>query len=305
MTHPVKLGREMAAYLHPSRRYSVGVDARPPFHGTALWVTVGPPGGGKSALVTEQLAGVGEVISSDRVREEMTGSRADQSRNADVFRTVWDTVAPALARGQSMVVDATMCDAASLGGAAEVASRVGVPLIAAIAAPDLGTCLERNREREHAVPDSVVCRMHLGFCVLAPTLLRVADLVWAPRPPGRAGGRALAKGQAHHQVMFHGRALAMLIRDIDLIAPVPSWAQGDMWVDPVSSELWATDARLYAELAQSLARIAGNEDDRRGAALAILHTLHDVGVAEVSPRLLNGPPLGMHHALHPRFMSRA
>lgn len=67
---------------------------------------VGPSGSGKSRYVKEHYD-ADCVISSDRVRERLTGSLYDQTRNDDVFAAVQKIARARLESGQSTIIDAT------------------------------------------------------------------------------------------------------------------------------------------------------------------------------------------------------
>lgn len=77
-------------------------------HGQSVTVMCGLPGGGKSTKAKE-LAEMtdGILISTDAIREELTGSPNDQSRNREVFDTAFKRLDKAIAEGRNVIWDAT------------------------------------------------------------------------------------------------------------------------------------------------------------------------------------------------------
>lgn len=76
-----------------------------------LTLMVGPSGAGKSTLILDSIAtGVyrkDQIISSDKIREEMLGDFRDQSQNDRVFAYLHDTVKTRMRYGLKTVIDAT------------------------------------------------------------------------------------------------------------------------------------------------------------------------------------------------------
>lgn len=70
-----------------------------------LTVMVGPSGSGKSTFLANEKSY--KVISSDDVREEITGNREDQSQNERVFRILHELVRTRIHAGLDVIVDAT------------------------------------------------------------------------------------------------------------------------------------------------------------------------------------------------------
>lgn len=70
-----------------------------------LVVMVGPSGAGKTTLLASEKKY--KVVSSDDLREEITGDRTDQSQNDRVFRVLHDLVRTRIHAGLDVIVDAT------------------------------------------------------------------------------------------------------------------------------------------------------------------------------------------------------
>lgn len=74
-----------------------------------LYVLVGLSGSGKSTLAA-QLAESNEntvIVSSDAIREELTGKIEDQSRNNEVFEIFHQRIRKNLEEGKNTIADAT------------------------------------------------------------------------------------------------------------------------------------------------------------------------------------------------------
>ena len=75
-------------------------------HKGVLHVLVGPSGAGKSTFAQEHFFN-DQVVSSDNIREEMTGDMADQSQNDAVFQAFHNIIRARIENGLDAVADAT------------------------------------------------------------------------------------------------------------------------------------------------------------------------------------------------------
>jgi hypothetical protein len=71
-----------------------------------LFMMVGPSGAGKSTFAGKHFA-PDMVVSSDVIRERMTGDPGDQSKNAEVYAALHAIVKTRIKHGLSTVVDST------------------------------------------------------------------------------------------------------------------------------------------------------------------------------------------------------
>lgn len=126
----------------------------------SLIILVGIPGCGKSTLAKQ--VEKAEVISSDQIREELTGDMSDQSLNRAVFYTMNKLTKTLLNWGVSVVIDATnlrteyrkdLHTIADQTGARPFAIRFGD-------SEDFDLCQTRNLNRERIVPEDVMLRFH-------------------------------------------------------------------------------------------------------------------------------------------------
>lgn len=124
----------------------------------ALVVLVGPAGAGKTTFAARHFR-PDEVVSSDAIRERLTGSEADQSRNPVVFRILNEEVARRLRGGGFAVVDATNVEGHARRALLRLAATAAVPAIAIVFSLPLRDVLARNASRPGLpVPDDVVRR---------------------------------------------------------------------------------------------------------------------------------------------------
>ncbi|GAA4905112.1 RNA ligase family protein [Streptomyces coeruleoprunus] len=115
---------------------------------------VGPSGSGKSTFA-RGLEGVGAYVSLDGVREER-GDRADQRAGGDVLREGLARLDAALARGGTVVWDATSLNAHQRSLVHAVARRHDALVTHVVALVDEDELIRRNRVREHPVPHEVL-----------------------------------------------------------------------------------------------------------------------------------------------------
>ncbi|SHG22922.1 RNA ligase family protein [Streptoalloteichus hindustanus] len=138
----------------------------------------GPAGAGKSTFV-RTLRGV-EVVSLDDLREAR-GSRADQRANGDVLRAGLRRLDAALARGGTVVWDATSLNRHQRQVVRDVADRRDVLVTHAVMVVDEEEVLRRNAEREHRVPPEVVAAQLARF---VPPYPGEAHRTWYVGPDG-------------------------------------------------------------------------------------------------------------------------
>ncbi len=132
--------------------------ARPAPAGT-LYLPVGVPGSGKSTWVARHAAGA-RLISMDDMRARLTGSRADQSRNAEVYRICRRQLAGALRAGETVVWDAQSHTWSARQGLLALARETGAYVIIVYFDVPLAVALARNAGRAPVVPEEVIARSY-------------------------------------------------------------------------------------------------------------------------------------------------
>ena len=125
----------------------------------SFYLMAGIPGSGKSTAAAEIAGAQGAtLISTDRLREELTGDAADRSQDRRVFPRAHARIGEALAQGLDVVYDATNLTRQERKrvlklvppGTRKVCCFVRVPLAEAIA---------RNAARARVVPPEVIIEM--------------------------------------------------------------------------------------------------------------------------------------------------
>ncbi|MEU6293884.1 RNA ligase family protein [Streptomyces erythrochromogenes] len=114
----------------------------------------GPSGSGKSTF-GRGLPGVDAYVCLDDLRTER-GSRTDQRANPDVLREGLDRLDAALARGGTVVWDATSLTEQQRGLAAAVARRRDALVTHAVVLVEEAELVRRNGVRPHPVPPAVL-----------------------------------------------------------------------------------------------------------------------------------------------------
>jgi predicted kinase len=127
----------------------------------ALVVLIGAAGAGKTTLAA-RLFEPTEILSSDALREAVSGDPADQRANRPTFRILHREVGRRLAAGRLVVVDATNVEPGARAALLGLARAAGTAAIAiAIVAP-AAEVHRRNAARAGRVVPSAVVDRHLG-----------------------------------------------------------------------------------------------------------------------------------------------
>ncbi len=127
--------------------------------GGALYLPVGVPGSGKSTWIGRHLGGV-HLVSMDEMRERLLGDRADQSRNAEVYRRSRGELSAALRRGETVVWDAQSQTWSARQGLLLVAREAHAYVTIVYLDVPLAVALERNAQRRTLVPEPVIARSY-------------------------------------------------------------------------------------------------------------------------------------------------
>lgn len=132
-------------------------------------VMVGAPGAGKSTAAEKYVERGYEVISTDAIREELFGDASVQRGGDEVFSLAFERLRSCVARGGSVVFDATSPDKKSRRKVIKEVKKgleeggflsTECSLTAYVVCPPLDVCLERNANRERVVPPEVVERFY-------------------------------------------------------------------------------------------------------------------------------------------------
>lgn len=125
----------------------------------SLYLPVGVPGSGKSTWIAENLPQA-RLISMDEMRERLTGNRADQSRNPEVYRRCRSELARALRAGETVVWDAQNHTWSSRQGLLALARETHAYVVTVYFDIPLALALQRNTGRQAVVPEAVIVRSY-------------------------------------------------------------------------------------------------------------------------------------------------
>ena len=125
---------------------------------------VGIPGSGKSTYA-KKLAELMDVniISSDDIREELSGDASNQKINKDVFRLVYQRMNKSLRNGKNVLVDSTAISSRARATFIKNAAQFKCLKIAWVVDTDLEECIKRNNNRDRVVPENVIRNMQEWF----------------------------------------------------------------------------------------------------------------------------------------------
>ena len=123
------------------------------FRGGSVTVLVGPAGSGKSTWTRAQPEAT--LISLDDLRAQR-GDRSDQSHNAAVLRDAVAQLVEALRAEQHIIWDATSITARQRALVLDKARRYAVPTRIVSVLTPAPALHERNRSRQHSVPEAVL-----------------------------------------------------------------------------------------------------------------------------------------------------
>ena len=124
----------------------------------ALVVLIGAAGSGKSTLAA-RLFEPGDILSSDALRETLSGDPADQRSTRTVFGIVHREVTRRLGAGRLVVVDATNVERSARLSLVRLARAAGAPSIAIVLALPAAEVHARNAGRPgRVVPTDIVDR---------------------------------------------------------------------------------------------------------------------------------------------------
>lgn len=126
---------------------------------------IGVPGSGKSTIL-EAIARNLEIvrICPDNIREEITGSAADQSMNDQVWAEAYKQAKDILHKGQSAIIDATHTESwRRLQDIQKYREFGAVTIIAVVFDMPLEIIKQRNAARSRVVPEIVLERMYTAL----------------------------------------------------------------------------------------------------------------------------------------------
>lgn len=129
-----------------------------------LIVMVGLPGSGKSAYAKELIKNkkADIILSSDSIREELTGDENNQTANDKVFKLLYQRMNDYLAEGKNVIIDATNT---TLKSRLRIISgcKVSCSKEAIVVNTTVLECYKRDNGRERTVGEQVINRFLSAF----------------------------------------------------------------------------------------------------------------------------------------------
>lgn len=120
-----------------------------------LYIMCGLSGSGKSTIAT-QIANENPntiIVSSDAIREELTGNYENQEHNEEVFKIFHDRIRKNLENKKNVIADATNLTMKSRRAIMMKVNGLNVRKVCVIIPKPFEQCKKDNLHREHPVPD--------------------------------------------------------------------------------------------------------------------------------------------------------
>ena len=148
----------------------------------------GAPGSGKSKLAEKLANDISEagsecvVISTELIREEITGSQTDQSMNKEVFEVVHQRIRESLENDINVIYDATNANHPSRRKIMYEVKR-SMPydgkIICLLFSTTLSQCLEnvKTRGMDRWVPEEITERMYVNLQKYPPSMSEGYDMI--------------------------------------------------------------------------------------------------------------------------------
>ena len=123
-----------------------------------LWVLVGLSGSGKSSYATElaQVRPNTDIISTDRIREELTGDYTNQEHNEEVFKIFHNRIRYSLEHKRDVIADATNLTMKSRRAILQKVNGLNIVKVCLLLTKPFQICKIDNLKREHPVSGDVL-----------------------------------------------------------------------------------------------------------------------------------------------------
>lgn len=135
-----------------------------------LYIMCGLSGSGKSTIAA-QIANENPntiIVSSDAIREELTGNYEDQEHNEEVFKIFHNRIRKNLENKKNVIADATNLTMKSRRAIMMKVNGLEVHKVCVIIPKPFEQCKIDNKNREHPVPNEVldkqIRRFQIPFC---------------------------------------------------------------------------------------------------------------------------------------------
>lgn len=134
-------------------------------------LAIGIPGSGKTAILSDFAKNHGYTyISTDVIREKLTGDPINQSKNKEAWEIGYAETKAALQRGESVAYDATFYKPEERKDFIQFVRKQGAERVEGIYfTVPLEVAKERNKERAKEVPEHALKRMHDSLHTSSPS----------------------------------------------------------------------------------------------------------------------------------------
>lgn len=133
-----------------------------------LWVMVGLSGSGKSSVAKEIVENNPNtiIVSSDSIREELTGDYGNQENNEEVFKVFHKRIREELENNMNVIADATNITMRSRRAIIENIKCIECRKIAYLIPKSFDQCKIDNLNRQHPVPNEVLDKQIRKFQIV-------------------------------------------------------------------------------------------------------------------------------------------
>ena len=137
---------------------------------------VGVPGSGKSTLAKEYAEKYSaEILSSDKIREELFGSEEPQEKNWLIFKILYERGRKFLDEGKNIIIDSTNVDRKTRKTVFRNFQDYTYEKVAVVKNIDIKEAKKRNRNRDRFVPEEVIEKFQEKFQM--PTLEEFDEVI--------------------------------------------------------------------------------------------------------------------------------
>jgi len=119
---------------------------------------IGLPGSGKSTYAEKNLSKDSEILSSDRIRQELFNDETNQDNNQLVFDTLFARARDFLIQGKNVVIDATNVDKQERVNSLAKFKDLDVYRVAIVVKTPVSECIRRDSMRERTVGKNVILK---------------------------------------------------------------------------------------------------------------------------------------------------
>jgi predicted kinase len=131
-----------------------------------FYMLCGLPSSGKSTFAKKLSRQYdAEILSSDKLRDELYGDISDQNHNNEVFKELCKRIKNGLKNNKNIIMDACNISYKRRKTLLEELRKFDCVKVCYVMATPYEDCLKQNKLRDRVVPDYVIKRMYLNFYI--------------------------------------------------------------------------------------------------------------------------------------------